>query len=145
MIKVKNEHLFRRFAHTECLTTERGREQFFRDQSKGVKPEAPDDYYTALTLGKRAFDLLSSEYHKMYVLNEWWGFLQLWKDWEGERWILPHLCSWYPSVANIPLPSWLDAEISEEELSEVYDVGRISERLLDITREIGQALIEEKE
>lgn len=116
-IKVKNEELFRYFAHSDCEPTNIGREQFFKEQSLGKSPDSPDPYYLILSHGKRQFDWLTSEYQRMYFLREWWGFLTLWKDWEGNRWILPYLCKWHPNP-----PEWIDKEITREELLEQYGV-----------------------
>lgn len=132
-VKVKHEELFARLAvdpknpmvkdgcdcsccRVERATpTDRGRNQFWEQQSKGITPTEPDDYYLRLIAGKTAFDFLTSEYRQIYLNGEWWGFYLLWQDWEGERWILPLLCAWYPSLTNRSLPSWLGLEISEEE------------------------------
>lgn len=57
--------------------------------------------------GKESFDLLCREYQQQWKKQEdWWGLLQLWKDWKGHRHLLPHLLSWHP----LPLPSWITNE-----------------------------------
>ena len=56
------------------------------------------------------FDLLTSEYKKMYCNGEWFGFYQLCEDWEGNRWLLPFLCSWYPGLTGRELPEGLGDE-----------------------------------
>jgi hypothetical protein len=90
-IEVKNEELFRTLAENcykadgilAISPTEGGRKQFFEKQSKGIEPDVPDSYYTFLMKGKWSFDFLSSEYKKMWVKREWWGWLTLWLDWKG--------------------------------------------------------------
>ena len=86
--------------------TERGRRQFHRHQSLGIRPRAPDPYYHVLCQGKRWLDFLASEYRRMWLKGEWWGFRQLWHDWTGNRWILPLLCKWWRG----DLPEWLTEE-----------------------------------
>ena len=44
------------------------------------------------------FDLLVSEYQKMYYKGEWPGFYCLWIDWKGNRWLLPYLLSWHKNL-----------------------------------------------
>ena len=112
---MEHERLFRRFGGNPAPTM-LGQKQFFDQQSRGIKPVRPDSYYLALTEGKRRFDWLCSEYRQMYLMGEWWGFYRLWEDWEGERWVLPHLCAWYPRQTGRELPEWLDKEMSREEL-----------------------------
>jgi len=97
---MSNERLFAHFCPAE--PTAAGRAQFAAHQSKGLAPERPDGYYLALTEGKRRFDFVCREYQQMFTNGEWWGFYQLWQDWRGARWVLPHLCSWYGD-----LPEWL--------------------------------------
>lgn len=113
MGRLKNERLFQLFTPGQTAPSDIGREQFYAEQSRGIRPEVPDPYYTALVSGKKAFDFLTSEYRTMYLMGEWWGFLLLWKDWEGERWVLPFLCSWYPSLTGRPLPMWLGKEVKK--------------------------------
>jgi hypothetical protein len=84
-----------------------GRQQFFDNQTTGKVPEISDKYYELLIEGKSKFDLLCREYHQLYVKKEWWGFYQLWKDWEGHRWLLPFLCKWYKTETDRELPIWL--------------------------------------
>lgn len=86
--------------------TRRGRRQFRRQQSQGIRPRTPDRYYRALCQGKRRLDFLTSEYRQLWHNREWWGFRQLWHDWKGSRWILPLLCKWWPGK----LPDWLTKE-----------------------------------
>jgi hypothetical protein len=64
--------------------------------------------------GKWSFDFLSSEYKKMWVKREWWGWLTLWLDWKGQRWILPHLVKWYPEVTGREIPDWIGIEDDAE-------------------------------
>jgi hypothetical protein len=96
--------------------TELGKQQFFNEQSEGRRPVGtPDPYYKVLTQGKEGFDFMVTEYHHMYKSGEWWGFLQLWKDWKGERWLLPHLLKWYKKETGRDLPDWIDKEIEKIE------------------------------
>ena len=81
-MNVKNEELFQEFSLSKVELTEVGREQFIDHQSKGILPAKPDGYFQSLSDGKRRFDFLASEYHKLYLIGEWWGWLQLWKDWQ---------------------------------------------------------------
>ncbi len=90
--------------------TETGKQQFFDDQSRGIKPTDPDSYYQVLSYGKIQFDLLCREYYLLYKSGEWWGFHQLWKDWEGERWLLPYLLKWYKKETGRSLPIWITKE-----------------------------------
>lgn len=113
-IKIKNEKVYQHFMSDKILPTEEGRSQFFNEQSEGIKPLEPDAYYRSLSRGKTSFDFLVSEYRKMWEMGEWWGFLLLWRDWSGNRWILPYLCSWYPSLRGRPLPEWLGKETKGE-------------------------------
>lgn len=112
--KIKHERLFLRFY---IEPAERGKKQFIDHQSRGIIPRHPDLYYSALSQGKKNFDFLCREYEQLYINGEWWGFFQLWKDWKGERWILPMLCGWYPKITKRRLPKWLTHEVSEEEIS----------------------------
>ncbi len=105
MNRIKHEDLFRRFASSDMRPTEKGREQFFRDQSYGKRPVDPDAYYLVLSAGKRAFDWLSRELYLLFGTPDWWGLHQLWIDWKGERWVLPHLLKWYKG-----LPDWIARE-----------------------------------
>ncbi len=116
MNNIKNEALFLVFVHTDYLPSEIGRKQFWDKQSLGIQPENPDTYYDTLTKGKQVFDYLTREYYKMYISNEWWGFLPLWEDWEGQRWVLPFLCAWYPSLTGRKLPKWMGIEGTLEEI-----------------------------
>ena len=111
MAKIKNERLFVELSPLKARRKKRGRDQFFAHQSLGVKPEKPVAYYNVLTEGKKQVDFLSTEYLKMYLSGEWWGFLMLWKDWVGKRWVLPYLCKWYPKITDESLPLWLDKEV----------------------------------
>jgi len=45
--------------------------------------------------GKGTFDLLTSEYRRMYLGGEWFGWHALLEDWKGREWVLKHLVSWY--------------------------------------------------
>lgn len=89
-----------------------GRKQFYDYQTEGkYKYEVfgksdLDNYFFVLKDGKHKFDLLVREYQQMYDKDEWWGFYQLWKDWKGNRWLLPYLCKWYKG----DLPEWLVKE-----------------------------------
>jgi hypothetical protein len=123
-MKIKNEKIFVRFADKDdrmggsfrdVQPSEIGRMQFFDLQSKGIKPSDPDPYFNKLMVGKTGFDFICSEYRKMYLSGEWWGFDLLWEDWEGERWVLPRLCSWYEGLTGRPLPKWLGLEMTREE------------------------------
>ena len=91
-----------------------GSQQFKQYQSHGKAPNSPCEYYLQLTRGKAIFDFLCSEYLRMYRAGEWWGFYQLWLDWEGSRWLLPLLCKWYVKETGMQLPTWLDLEIDEK-------------------------------
>lgn len=108
-IKIKHEKLFLKFTRFPSERTEEGREQFFENQSHGVFPSEPDLYYLCLIDGKEVFDLQCSELQQMYQKNEWWGWYQLWVDWEGERWIIPHLCKWHKNI-----PKWVTDENYDE-------------------------------
>jgi len=114
MKKIKNEKIFVRFCSLDRLknieVADLGRQQFFDDQSLGIKPEFPDPYYEKLTYGKRQFDYLSTEYRDLYKNKEWHGFYQLWKDWKGERWLLPHLLKWFKKETGRDLPTWINNE-----------------------------------
>lgn len=116
-MKVKNERIFVQLSVECCEPTRKGREQFFRMQSFGEEPETPDNYYLHLMGGKGKFDFLTKEYLNNYRSGEWWGFLQLWRDWKGNRFILPKLCSWYKGETGRELPSWLSSEnVTEEQI-----------------------------
>lgn len=104
-MKIKNEKIFNRFTRYPSEPTKEGKKQFFEQQSHGVSPKQKEPYYISLNDGKEQFDLLCREYQQMYQKREWWGFYQLWIDWKGERWLLPHLCKWHRM-----LPKWLGKE-----------------------------------
>lgn len=113
--KVKHEEIFIRFCseHLDDIEpTEIGRQQFYEYQSVGKQPINPDDYYIKLTSGKTSFDLLVREYQQGYINKDdrWFGLLQLWIDWEGERYILPHLLKWRKKLTGEDLPSWITSE-----------------------------------
>jgi len=114
-MKIKNEDIFRALCGEEIDPTQEGRKQFFEHQSRGIVPKAPDPYYCALENGKWQFDWLRNQYIEQYLGNDWWGFSLLWDDWAGKRFVLPHLCSWYPKITLRPLPSWLGLEPMTEE------------------------------
>lgn len=120
---MKNERLFQHFSEG-AEPTEEGRMQFVEHQSRGIKPDNPDPYFTRLSQGKKAFDLLSNEYRDLYFGDSWWGFVQLWRDWEGNRWVLPHLFKWYPR----PLPAWLGVECDDKKRHEMEREDIITER-----------------
>ena len=46
----------------------------------------------------------------MYQTGEWWGWYQLWIDFEGYRWVIPHLCKWHKNI-----PDWVSVDIKERE------------------------------
>jgi len=117
-VYIKNEGLFVTLSCSNVEPNEMGRKQFYEEQSLGVKALKPDPYYLSLVEGKTNFDFLFTEYKKMYLSGEWWGFLLLWKDWEGKRWVLPHLCKWYVKITERELPEWLHKEITYEALRE---------------------------
>lgn len=123
-MKIKNEILFRRFSPIKTRPSQKGREQFVDHQSRGIKPLHPTKYFLALNDGKTHFDLLSNEYRTLYFSDEWWGWLQLWLDWEGERWILSHLCKWHPNI-----PEWLTLEIGKEELDRRFLMRQKNENI----------------
>lgn len=111
-IKIKNEKLFVKFSRFLFQPTAIGRRQFFEAQSYGKFTSKPDPYYICLNDGKEMFDLQCSELQQMYQKNEWWGWYQLWIDWEGERWIIPHLCKWHKNI-----PKWVT--------DENYDISKV--------------------
>lgn len=117
-MKIKNENIFQYFAEGENLDTnptELGQIQFFEHQSTGKAPQNPDPYYLALTQGKWWFDFQTRELEQLYLReDEWWGFYQLWTDWKGNRWLLPHLCKWFPKLTGRKLPDWLGVEQSDK-------------------------------
>ena len=84
-----------------------GREQFFKYQSWGVKPDTPDIYFDILMSGRKVMDFLCSEYEQMYDRGDWWGLYQVWIDWKGNRWLLPHLLKWRKTKTGLELPKWL--------------------------------------
>ncbi|NQS88820.1 hypothetical protein HQ584_03405 [Patescibacteria group bacterium] len=71
-----------------------------------------DEYFFVLKEGKHKFDILVRDYQQMYEKGEWPGFVSLWTDWEGDRWMLPHVCKWFKGE----LPSWLGKEFDENKL-----------------------------
>ena len=105
MPRIRNEKLFLRFSRLPSESTDTGRRQFFENQSYGTVPKTPDSYYLCLVDGKEVFDLQCSELHQMYKQGEWWGWYQLWSDWEGERWVIPYLCRWHRNI-----PKWVSQE-----------------------------------
>ena len=112
MKSVKNEKLFRYFSTINSNPNNVGRKQFYEFQSNGLVPECPNLYFVSLKEGKEKFDYLCSEYRQMYKKGDWWGFLTLWRDWKGSRWVLPFLCKWHKC-----LPIWLtNEEILEEQI-----------------------------
>ncbi len=136
---VKNERLFVRFYEPNSLfcpavdnekPTDRGREQFAAHQSRGVTPDAPDPYFTVLSGGKRAFDLLCRELEQAFVgSGSWWGTYALWEDWKGERWVLPHLLGWYKRVTGFTQPRWWSME-GEWNAPEIQEAVAESRRVL---------------
>lgn len=97
----------------------RGRIQFNEHQSLGKyklnfrdKPDYLDDYFFVLRDGKRTLDLISREYHQMFVKGEWWGLYQIWLDWRDHRYLLLYVLKWYKKETNNELPKWM----SEEEI-----------------------------
>jgi len=90
-----------------------GRKQFYQYQTNGKHKHSRfldpnlDPYFFVLKQGKHQFDLLVRELQQSYEKEiHWGGFYSLWLDWEGDRWLLPHLCKWYKGE----LPDWLDKE-----------------------------------
>lgn len=104
-IKIKNEKLFVIFSRLSSESTEEGRKQFYENQSHGVCPTEPDSYYLCLIDGKEVFDMQCSELQQMYQKGEWWGWYQLWIDFEDSRWVIPHLCKWHKNI-----PKWVTDE-----------------------------------
>jgi len=55
----------------------------------------------------------------MYDKGQWPGFYMIWLDWEGNRWMIQHICKWYKG----DFPEWLfiedisDPDIDLDELS----------------------------
>lgn len=98
----------------EWQPSEEGRKQFAKHQSSGIEPECPDPYYLVLEAGKKAFDFMSSELYRQATSSAWPGLLQLWQDYEGERWKLPFLLKWWEKVFNTPLPKWAGQESHPE-------------------------------
>lgn len=109
-IKIRNENLFLVFTRFPALPNEKGRKQFFENQSHGVVPSEPTSYYKCLVDGKEVFDMQCSEMQQMYQTGEWWGWYQLWIDFEGCRWVIPHLCKWHKNI-----PDWVSVDIKERE------------------------------
>ena len=105
MRKIKNVKLFFKFSRYKIEETQEGLEQFFKAQSFGTMPRESDPYYICLNDGKEQFDLLCSELQQMYKKGEWWGWYQLWVDWEGERWVIPYICKWHKNI-----PEWVSEE-----------------------------------
>ena len=103
-MKIKNENIFTRLS-SGAEPCDEGRFQFYLHQSKGIAPDQPNPYFIRLCRGKQEFDRLSSEYYQMFCNGDWWGFYTLWLDWEGDRWIIPHLCQWYRGI-----PAWVTEE-----------------------------------
>lgn len=98
-MKIKNEHLFMRFCPYDCAPSDAGRMQFFMHQSKGIKPELPDPYYTALDDGKCSFDNQCRSMQQSWLNGDgihWHGLLQTNLDWKKERWVLKYLLKWHP-------------------------------------------------
>lgn len=124
-IKIKNEKLFLHFTRFPAEQTEEGRKQFFDNQSHGITPDEPDPYYLCLTDGKFRFDIQCSEYHHMYNNGEWWGWYTLWADWEGERWIIPHLCKWHKDI-----PGWVTDENYDFDKEQNFNEERTDENRL---------------
>ena len=124
-MKIKNEDIFIHFGKSHYLDnskeipeiTELGREQFFNHQSSGIVPNNPDEYYNFLIIGKWGFDFICSELYKSYFNGEWFGWLQLWFDWEGNRKFLKKLCSWHKSI-----PEWVTMELTRKELEVKYGI-----------------------
>ena len=85
--------------------TEIGRRQFYEYQTKGLhkhpwefRPEYLDTYFYVLKEGKFSFDLMTSEYKKMWENGEWWGWQTLMDDWKENLWMLKYLCSWRKNI-----------------------------------------------
>ena len=45
----------------------------------------------------------------MYKKGDWWGLMDIWIDWKGDRWMLPYLLKWHDD-----LPDWIDREDLED-------------------------------
>lgn len=111
-MQVKKERLFLFFYEpgvlnagpTEWAPSDVGREQFVKHQSKGIEPEVPDPFYTVLTGGKRLFDFICKQLLDLWRSESWWGLHLIWLDWEGDRWVLPHILSWWEKETNCRLP-----------------------------------------
>lgn len=108
------ETLYVMFSHYPCEPTERGRKQFFDQETYGRQPEGePDPFYLCLINGKKWFNVQQSSIRDSYGTWEWWGFYQYWVDWKGNRWVLRHLMSWCPKV-----PWWLFSEdVTDDEIT----------------------------
>ncbi len=102
----------RKLQNKEYIPSETGKEQFYRAESFGEFPENPDLYFYVLFFGKKSFDMMVTEYRKLYIgKKEWWGLYQVWLDWKGERWVLPYLLKWWEKATNRDLPSCIGLEI----------------------------------
>jgi hypothetical protein len=117
MKKVKRENVFIALSSIKAEPNDNGRQQFIEDQSRGIKPENPDSYYLALCNGKWNLDFLNTEHREMFYSGRWWGLLQLWKDFEGVRFVLPYILKGWHEI-----PEWIDKEITEDELKRKYAI-----------------------
>jgi hypothetical protein len=123
--KIKNEKIFvwfykSKWKNKEVIPTDLGKTQFYQNQSLGkysIHSKGLDPYFFVLFYGKQGFDLQTREYQQLYLKqDEWWGILQIWKDWKGDRWILPKLLKWHSKH----LPKWITREdITESEIDKI--------------------------
>lgn len=104
-MRIKHEELYLQFTELTHEPTELGRVQFHELESRGIRVEIPDPYFIRLDDGRRWFDLQQSQYRELYYSGEWWGWYTIWLDWEGKRWVLPHLFRWCDFM-----PSWVSKE-----------------------------------
>jgi hypothetical protein len=94
--KIKNEQIFNEFSQIfkDIEASDKGRTQFFNQQSYGIFPENPDDYYLKLLDGKKWFDWQIQEYISLYLSDDWWGWYQIVEDYRGKEWMIPLLFPW---------------------------------------------------
>jgi hypothetical protein len=62
-----------------------GIRQFFELESRGIRPESPDPYFTHLCNGKAWWEWSVNQYAELYLTDDWPGWSQVEADFAGDE------------------------------------------------------------
>lgn len=67
-----------------CEKTDIGLGQFFLFESRGIKPDSPDKYFSFLLDGKKWWEWTLNFYKERYEADDWPGWFQLAQDFKDD-------------------------------------------------------------